>query len=266
VADQATVRDSLKLRTGSKALPRSLSSGLIGSDFRRRQPHRYASKSRQCRDVLLRIVVEAIVCSLAGVRGAAMQSQPLLSLLIRLEQTLYAQAQQSAACVAAHHVEARLCRWLLRSRDSLVLARVLSGDAGGQPNERDRRGAHASAGWNHQIQQGTRIAGLEPRSSVSTAPAACVRAYASAQAFKNHTDFDGAVCVILDINLNDGSGIELRHRLKADGVSVPVIYITGNENPSVRKAALASGCIAFLTKPLFAQSLIEPLKKASAGR
>jgi FixJ family two-component response regulator len=90
--------------------------------------------------------------------------------------------------------------------------------------------------------------------------------FSSAQAFKSHTDFEKAVCVILDINLNDGSGIELRHRLKADGVSVPVIYITGNEDPAVRKAALASECIAFLTKPFSAQSLIEPLKKASAGR
>ena len=60
---------------------------------------------------------EAIVCSLAALRGAAMQSQPLLSLLIRHEQTLYAQAQQSTACMAAHHVDARLCRWLLRSRE-----------------------------------------------------------------------------------------------------------------------------------------------------
>jgi CRP-like cAMP-binding protein len=60
---------------------------------------------------------KAMVCSLAGLRGAAMQSQSLLSLLIRHEQTLYAQAQQSAACMAAHHVDARLCRWLLRSRD-----------------------------------------------------------------------------------------------------------------------------------------------------
>lgn len=60
---------------------------------------------------------EAIVCSLTGLRSAAMQSQPLLSLLIRHEQTLYAQAQQSTACMAAHHVDARLCRWLLRSRD-----------------------------------------------------------------------------------------------------------------------------------------------------
>jgi FixJ family two-component response regulator len=89
--------------------------------------------------------------------------------------------------------------------------------------------------------------------------------FSSARTFKSHTDFEKAACVNLDINLKDGSGIELRHGLKAAGVSVPVIYITGNEDPAVRKAALASGCIAFLTKPFAAQSLIEALK-ASAGR
>ena len=55
--------------------------------------------------------------------------------------------------------------------------------------------------------------------------------FSSARTFKSHTDFEKAACVILDINLNDGSGIELRHGLKAAGVSVPVIYVTGNERP-----------------------------------
>jgi CRP-like cAMP-binding protein len=43
----------------------------------------------------------------------------LRSLFIRHEQVLLAQSQQSGACNASHHVEARLCRWLLRSRDLL---------------------------------------------------------------------------------------------------------------------------------------------------
>ena len=90
--------------------------------------------------------------------------------------------------------------------------------------------------------------------------------FSSAQAFRSHTDLDRAACIILDINLPDGSGIELRHDLKADGISVPVIYMTGNEDPAVRKAALDSGCVAFLTKPFSAQALIDPLKKASTGR
>jgi FixJ family two-component response regulator len=86
--------------------------------------------------------------------------------------------------------------------------------------------------------------------------------FSSAEAFKNHTDFEKAACVILDINLNDGSGIELRHGLQAAGYSVPVIFMTGNQDPSVRKAALDSGCIAFLTKPFSVHELIEPLKRA----
>ena len=59
--------------------------------------------------------------------------------------------------------------------------------------------------------------------------------FSSAEAFNNHTDFEKAVCVILDINLNDGSGIELRHGLTDAGVSVPVIYMTGDENPAVQR-------------------------------
>ena len=90
--------------------------------------------------------------------------------------------------------------------------------------------------------------------------------FSSARTFKSHTDFEMAACVILDINLNDGSGIELRHGLNDAGISVPVIYMTGNDDPAVRRAAVASGCIAFLTKPFSTQSLIEPLNEASARR
>jgi CRP-like cAMP-binding protein len=39
------------------------------------------------------------------------------TILIRHEQFLFAQAQQSSACNASHAMESRLCRWLLRSRD-----------------------------------------------------------------------------------------------------------------------------------------------------
>ena len=90
--------------------------------------------------------------------------------------------------------------------------------------------------------------------------------FSSADAFKGHTDFEKVVCVILDINLGDGSGIELGLHLQAAGISAPVIYITGNQDPAVRAAALNSGCIAFLTKPFPTEELIEPLKKAALGR
>jgi FixJ family two-component response regulator len=89
--------------------------------------------------------------------------------------------------------------------------------------------------------------------------------FPSAAAFQNHDDFEEAVCVILDINLNDESGIEVRHRLTDAGISLPVIYITANDSHATRMAAMASGCIAYLTKPFPSKSLIEPIERAAIG-
>jgi hypothetical protein len=60
---------------------------------------------------------KVMVCNANELKAAAKQSDKLMSVLLRHEQALFAQAQQSAACMANHVVEARLCRWLLRARD-----------------------------------------------------------------------------------------------------------------------------------------------------
>lgn len=88
--------------------------------------------------------------------------------------------------------------------------------------------------------------------------------FETAGALREHGDFDRAFCIVLDVNLGDGSGIELRHRLAESGVALPVIYITGNDSDATRAAAMASGCLAYLTKPFSAQSLIEPIRRAAA--
>jgi CRP-like cAMP-binding protein len=68
-----------------------------------------------------RAIVQAggsgFLCEPEALHRVAMQSPAVLSLLIRHEQTVFAQSQQSAACNATHHVDARLARWLLRARD-----------------------------------------------------------------------------------------------------------------------------------------------------
>jgi CRP-like cAMP-binding protein len=50
-------------------------------------------------------------------RRLANELEPFRAILIRHEQVLFAQSQQSAACNASHSVEARMCRWLLYMRD-----------------------------------------------------------------------------------------------------------------------------------------------------
>jgi CRP-like cAMP-binding protein len=60
------------------------------------------------------------VASVIGVerlRALTEENKRFRSTIIRHEQVLFAQAQQSAACNASHTAEARLCRRLLRMRD-----------------------------------------------------------------------------------------------------------------------------------------------------
>ncbi len=89
--------------------------------------------------------------------------------------------------------------------------------------------------------------------------------FASGEALLHHGDFGKAFCIILDINLNDESGIDLRRRLTDKGIGLPVIFITGNDSPANRSAAMESGCVAYLTKPFAAQSLIEPIERVRAA-
>lgn len=89
--------------------------------------------------------------------------------------------------------------------------------------------------------------------------------FESATALLCHEDFGEALCFVLDINLNGESGIELCRCLSDKGINVPVIYITGNDSEANRVAAIGSGCIAYLTKPFAAPSLIEPIERVRAA-
>ncbi|GLR84505.1 hypothetical protein GCM10007857_12150 [Bradyrhizobium iriomotense] len=89
--------------------------------------------------------------------------------------------------------------------------------------------------------------------------------FESGAALFDHSDLQTAICIIIDIDLNNESGIDLRRRLIAEGVTTPVVYITGNDSAANRSDAIESGCIAYLTKPFSAQSLVDPVERARAG-
>jgi FixJ family two-component response regulator len=89
--------------------------------------------------------------------------------------------------------------------------------------------------------------------------------FESSNAMLTHDNFENALCFIFDIDLNGDSGFELSHWLVSQGIRLPVIYITGNDSEANRAAATESGCIAYLTKPFAAQSLIESIEKVRAA-
>jgi CheY-like chemotaxis protein len=68
-------------------------------------------------------------------------------------------------------------------------------------------------------------------------------------------------CLVLDVNLNRESGIELQRELKASGVSLPVIFMSGSGYEAFREEALKAGCLAYLRKPFTANELIDPIEQ-----
>lgn len=88
--------------------------------------------------------------------------------------------------------------------------------------------------------------------------------YASAEAFLSRSQFTEAreSCIVLDVQLDGMSGIELHRRLSEDGHALPVIFITGNDSEVVRREAVQQGCVAYLTKPFPAQAIVEAIDRA----
>ena len=89
-----------------------------------------------------------------------------------------------------------------------------------------------------------------------------VQTFSSAEEFWAHGDPSGAMCLILDIHLGSTSGIDLRRQLSQSGSTVPVIFITGKDSDSTRKAAMQAGCTAYLPKPFSANALVDGINRA----
>jgi FixJ family two-component response regulator len=88
--------------------------------------------------------------------------------------------------------------------------------------------------------------------------------FSSVQDFQIRARLHSASCLILDINLNGESGIQVRRQLTVTWPSLPVIFITANDNEGIRGAALEAGCVAYLVKPFSAKSLMNAIEQASA--
>ena len=72
--------------------------------------------------------------------------------------------------------------------------------------------------------------------------------YPSGEAFLADTKRPQFDCLILDIQFDGMSGIELQKRIMASGSKVPIIFITAHDDPAVRDEAIAAGCKAFFRK------------------
>ncbi len=62
------------------------------------------------------------------------------------------------------------------------------------------------------------------------------------------------------------SGLDLQSRLIAKGNSTPIIFITAFPNESIRRQAITTGAVGFLSKPFKEEALISCIEEALGSR
>jgi len=87
-------------------------------------------------------------------------------------------------------------------------------------------------------------------------------AYLSAQDFLDSYDPARPGCLVLDVRMPGMSGLELQDMLLKQGITIPVIIITGHADVPVAVQTLKKGAMDFLEKPFSDQVLLERIRDA----
>jgi FixJ family two-component response regulator len=83
-----------------------------------------------------------------------------------------------------------------------------------------------------------------------------VTTFASAEEFLESASREEVACLVLDVYLEGLSGFGLQKQLAAEGSRIPVLFITGRDDPSTRERARQAGAVDYLRKPLDEEVLL----------
>jgi len=86
------------------------------------------------------------------------------------------------------------------------------------------------------------------------------RAFSSAEEFLSSGCVDETSCLILDIAMPGMTGPELHQELKRRGQEIPIIFITGQRDETIRARMLKQGAAGFLLKPFSDAALLAAIK------
>jgi len=88
--------------------------------------------------------------------------------------------------------------------------------------------------------------------------------FRSADALLNsdHIGNGSRMILLLDIHMPGLSGLELQHRLADLKLSIPIIFVTADQDDAVRARALQQGAFAFFAKPFKDNALLSTIRAA----
>ena len=73
-------------------------------------------------------------------------------------------------------------------------------------------------------------------------------------------------CIVLDIRMPTMSGFELQSAIAGTSRALPVVFITGHGDETVRNQALEAGAVDVLFKPIDEEELVSAIEKALETR
>lgn len=91
-----------------------------------------------------------------------------------------------------------------------------------------------------------------------------VQTFASADAFLAEPFAQRLACLVLDVNLQAGTGFDLQNELQRRGCELPIIFMTGYGTIPMSVKAIKAGAQEFLTKPFDEGELLAAIDKALA--
>ncbi len=88
------------------------------------------------------------------------------------------------------------------------------------------------------------------------------QAYPSAEDFLGAYDSDRPGCLVLDVRMPGTSGLALQERLAAQGIDIPIIFITGHGDVPTSVRAMKAHAFDFIEKPFNDQDLLDRIHEA----
>ena len=89
-----------------------------------------------------------------------------------------------------------------------------------------------------------------------------VETFESAEEYLEAEKFDGAGCIILDVNMGGKSGLKLQEELIEKGSELPIVFITGKGNIQMSVNAVKKGAVNFLEKPFSEEDILLSVSEA----
>jgi FixJ family two-component response regulator len=89
-----------------------------------------------------------------------------------------------------------------------------------------------------------------------------VETYASGEEFLAAYEPERPGCLVLDVRLRHGNGLDVQDELRRRKTTLPIIVLTGHGNVPTSVRALKAGAVDFLQKPAAPKLLLERIRAA----